>query len=65
LSKLKYAVKNGDNILGTMWESKDNKEVFVLMSDWDVSHPLEIRDSDGNDVDDVDSIDLLTSILPR
>lgn len=57
---------NGDNILGMMWETSTGREVFVLMSDWDVNFDLEIFDPNNNEqIDDVDSLELLMEILPR
>jgi hypothetical protein len=66
MAKFKYAVKNGDNILGLMWEVGNDREIFVTYGDkLDINHSLEIRDCDGNDIKEVELIDLLSEILPR
>ena len=66
MAKVKYAVKNGSSILGYMWDVGNGREIFVTHGDkLDINHPLEIRDRDGNDIKEVDLIDLLSEILPR
>lgn len=66
MPKVKFYVMNGDNVLGTMWETSTGREVFVLMSDWDINFGLEIFNPDNNElIDDVDSLELLMNILPR
>lgn len=65
MSKFKYAVKNGDNILGLMWEVDNGKEIFVTNGKVDINYDLEIRDCDGNDIKNVDLRELLMEILPH
>jgi hypothetical protein len=65
MSKFKYAVKNGDHILGLMWDAGNNREIFVTNGAIDINHDLEIRDCDGNDIDNIDLKTLLLEILPR
>jgi len=66
IANFKYAVKNGDDILGLMWDVGNGREIFVMYGNTlDINHSLEIRDSDGNDIKEVELIDLLSEILPR
>lgn len=66
MANFKYAVKNGDNILGLMWDVGNGREIFVTYGNTlDINHSLEIRDSDGNDIKEVDLVELLSEILPR
>lgn len=61
----KYAVKNGDNILGIMWDVGNNREIFVTNNKMNLNFPLDIKDFDGNVIDSVDVIDILSEILPK
>jgi hypothetical protein len=66
MANFKYAVRNGDNVLGIMWEVSDNREVFVSFGETiNLNHSLEILDSNGNNIGEKDLIDLLSEILPR
>ena len=65
MAKIKYAVKNGNNILGYMWDVGEGKEIFITDGKIDINHPLEIRGADGKDIDNIDLMDLLVDILPR
>ena len=66
MANFKYAVRNGDNVLGIMWEVSDNREVFVSFGETiNLNHSLEIMDSNGNNIGEKDLIDLLSEILPR
>jgi hypothetical protein len=66
MAEFKYAVKNGDHILGLMWDVGNEREIFVAYGDkLDINHSLEIRDYNGNDIKEVELIDLLSEILPR
>jgi hypothetical protein len=66
MAEFKYAVKNGDNILGLMWKVSESREIFVTYGDTlDLNHSLDIRDSKGNDIKEVELIDLLSEILPH
>jgi hypothetical protein len=49
-----------------MWDVGNDREIFVTYGDkLDINHSLEIRDCDGNDIKEVELIDLLSEILPR
>lgn len=65
MSEVKFAVKNGDNILGVMWETELLGKVFVTNGKLDINYNLEIRDFDGNDIENIDLKTLLMEILPR
>jgi hypothetical protein len=66
MANFKYAVRNGDNVLGIMWEVSDNREIFVSFGETiNLNHSLEIMDSNGNNIGEKDLIDLLSEILPR
>lgn len=67
MAKFKYAVKNGDNILGIMWETEKGEKVFVANNDskLDLNFDLEVKDATGKIIKDVDLIELLIEILPR
>lgn len=66
MAKFKYAVKNGDNVLGLMWDVGNGREVFVTYGDkLDLNHSLLVRDANGNDIKEVEVIEMLNEILPR
>lgn len=66
MAKFKYAVKNGDNVLGLMWDVGNGREVFVTYGDkLDLNHSLLVRDENGNDIKEVEVIEMLNEILPR
>lgn len=66
MAKIKYAVKNGNNVLGVMYDVGNGREIFVTYGDTlDINHPLEIRDIHGNDIKEIETIDLLNEILPK
>ncbi|MCM3387186.1 hypothetical protein M3649_03455 [Ureibacillus chungkukjangi] len=66
MAEFKYAVKNGDNILGLMWDVGNGREVFVTNGNTlDINHSLLVRDSNGNDIKEVEVLEMLNEILPR
>jgi len=66
MAKFKYAVKNGDNVLGLMWDVGNGREVLVTYGDkLDLNHSLLVRDANGNDIKEVEVIEMLNEILPR
>jgi uncharacterized protein YxjI len=66
VAKFKYAVKNGDDILGLMWDVGNDREVFVTYGNTlDLNHSLLIRDADGKDIKEVEVLEMLNEILPR
>lgn len=66
MAEFKYAVKNGDNVLGLMWDVGNGREIFVTYGDTlDINHSLEIRGADGKDIKEVEVLEMLNEILPR
>lgn len=66
MADVKYAVSNGDHILGLMWDVGNNREVFVTYGEkLDMNHSLEIRGCDGKQIKEVEIIEMLNEILPR
>ncbi len=66
MAEFKYVVQNGDEILGLMWDVGNNREVFVTTGDkLDINHSLRVRDSNRNDIKEVEVIEMLNEILPR
>jgi hypothetical protein len=65
MSKAKYAVRNGDNHVGILWENEKLGKVFVVQSEIDINFDLEIMDIDtGNIVDHVDLREFIFDALP-
>jgi hypothetical protein len=67
VSKPLYAVRNGENVLGMLWETNSDKQVFVtLTNEIDINHDLEIWDIEINQyINNVDLHDLLMDVLPH
>lgn len=66
MAEFKYAVKNGDNVLGLMWDVGNDREIFVTYGDTlDINHSLEIRSANGKDIKEVEVLEMLNAILPR
>ncbi len=66
MAKFKYVVINGENVLGLMWDVGNNREVFVSYGvKLDINQSLLIRDADGNDIKEIEVLEMLNEILPK
>jgi hypothetical protein len=67
MSKPIYAVKNGQDCLGILWETDKKDKIFVCnRNSIDINFDLEVRSFDtGEDVSCVDFRDLLMDALPH
>lgn len=64
MSKATYAIKNGDNLTGIMWENDKLGKVFIQKEDIDPNFDLEVIDLDnGKIVKHVDLRDFLLEAL--
>jgi hypothetical protein len=61
LSKAKFAVRNGDNVTGILWENEKLGKVFVQQGTIDPNFDLEIYDLDTHKV--VNHVDLRDFLL--
>jgi hypothetical protein len=66
MSKILYAVKNGDNIIGTLWENEKLGKVFVTTGEKiDLLHDLQIRSAETyQDEENIDLRDFILEVMP-
>jgi hypothetical protein len=64
VTKFKYAIRNGDKVLGLLWEHDALGKVLVTDGKIDSNFDLEIKDQNGNTVDYIDLRKFLLEILP-
>lgn len=66
MSKAKYAIRNGDNILGILWENDSLGKILVTSGNIDPNFGLEIYDCDVHKVIKyVDLRDFLLEVFPQ
>jgi hypothetical protein len=50
MTKIKYAILNGGNIIAKLWEDENGKQVLIPSSEilLDINYDLEVCDEDGD-----------------
>lgn len=64
MSECKYGIKNGDKIIGTIWDTKMGQIIVTTGEKIDLINPIEIRSVNGEDINNVDLLEFLYECLP-
>ncbi len=63
MSKFKYAILNGNNVVGTVWESGSREVVVMTDNKIDMNFHLEVLDKDERRIADLDLVNMITRSL--
>jgi hypothetical protein len=63
MSKVKYLIVNGDNVLGMFYETEHLGNVFVMQEKVNFNFPLEIYTRQESGFEKVSEIDIVTDFM--
>ena len=64
-SKFKYAIINGNSVVGIIYETKIGLMTVMTGEKMDISQGLSIRDYLGTKVSELDLIEVISEIIPK